>query len=188
MKPGTFWAAAAMALITIAFQPSRSRAESATEISQHAKAALERLYSTSPTTRTVGDQAKAILVFPRVLKGGFVASGTRARAGTGALTINGKTVGYYHAVASSQGFQLDFSRFSAAIFFMNEAALAQLNQSGGWVVASAPSLMVVNPGLEKSLSPTAPRKEIYVFLFSENGLLGGVGLKRTKITRYTPSA
>jgi len=176
-----------MALATSALQPTRSLADSAAEISQHAQAALHGLYSTDAVARAVGLEAKAILVFPRIMKGGFVVGGTRARAGTGALIIKGKAVRYYNAVASAQAFQTRLQRFSAAIFFMNNSNLGYLNQPKRWEVASTPGLVVVDPGLEKSLVDTAPRKEVYVFLFDENGSLEGIGLKGTRISPYTPS-
>ena len=53
----------------------------------------------------------------------------------------------------------------------------------------APSLVVVDEGTAKSLSTTTLRNGIYgiyVFFFSEKGLMGGIGLRGTKITRYTP--
>jgi lipid-binding SYLF domain-containing protein len=73
------------------------------------------------------------------------------------------------------------------MFFMNDVSLGYLNRSGGWEVGSAPSLVVVNTGLAKALSTTTLQKGIYVFFFSQKGLMGGIGLQGTKITPYTPS-
>jgi lipid-binding SYLF domain-containing protein len=64
----------------------------------------------------VGKKAKAILVFPRIIKGGFIVG---AQHGDGALIV---------------------------------------------------------------------KKGIYVFFFSQKGLMGGLGLHGTKITQHTPSA
>ena len=111
-----------------------------------------------------------------------------AQHGDGALIVNGKTVGYYNTVAASYGFQAGLQKFGYAMFFMNDAALGYLNKSGGWEVGSAPSLVVVDTGMAKSLSTTTLQKGIYVFFFSQKGLMGGLGLQGTKITRYTPSA
>jgi lipid-binding SYLF domain-containing protein len=41
--------------------------------------------------------------------------------------------------------------------------------------------------MAKSLSTTTLKKGIYVFFFSQQGLMGGLGLQGTKITEYTPS-
>jgi len=172
-------------LSAMSLLPSTGLAANATEISQNAKAALGSLYSKSPAARAVGKKAEAVLVFPRIVKGGFMVG---VQHGDGALIANGKTVGYYNTVALSYGFQAGLQKFGYAMFFMNAASLNYLHKSGGWEVGSAPSLVVVDTGIAKSLSTTTLKKGIYVFFFSQKGLMGGLGLQGTKITQYTPSA
>jgi lipid-binding SYLF domain-containing protein len=87
--------------------------------------------------------------------------------------------------SASYGLQAGLQKFGYAMFFMNDASLAYLRQSGGWEVGSAPSLVVVDTGLARSLSTTTLQKGIYVFFFSQKGLRGGLGPQGTKITRYT---
>ena len=170
-------------LAAIALQPAPVLADSAAEISRNAKSALKALYAENSTARAAGKQAKAVLVFPKIVKAGFMVGG---QAGVGALIINGRTVGYYNTVAASYGLQAGLQKYSYAMFFMNDAALGYLNKSGGWEVGSAPSLVVVDTGMARSLSSTTLQKGIYVFFFSQRGLMGGLGLQGTKITRYTP--
>jgi lipid-binding SYLF domain-containing protein len=170
-------------LTAIALQPAPVLADRAADISRNARSALNTLYAENPGAQAVGKQAKAVLVFPRIIKGGFMVGG---QAGVGALIINGRTAAYYNTVAASYGFQAGLQKFSYAVFFMNDASLGYLNESGGWEVGSAPSLVVVDTGLAKSLSTTTLRKGIYVFFFSQKGLMGGIGIQGTKITRYTP--
>ena len=172
-------------LTAMAVEPPPVLADSSAEISRNARSALNSLYATNPTARTVAKQARAVLVFPKIVKAGFMVGG---QAGVGALLINGRTAGYYNTVAASYGFQAGLQKFSYAMFFMNDAALQYLNKSGGWEVGSAPSLVVVDTGLARSLSTTTLRKGIYVFFFNQKGLMGGIGLQGTKITRYTPGA
>jgi lipid-binding SYLF domain-containing protein len=50
----------------------------------------------------LGDNAKDELVFPDILKGGFVVAG---QFGDRALRKNGKIVRYYRSLAASVGFQ-----------------------------------------------------------------------------------
>jgi lipid-binding SYLF domain-containing protein len=184
MKNITFLTVA-LALGAMTLPPCSVQAASAAEISQNAKTALNSLYASNPTARIVSKKAKAILVFPEIIKGGFMVG---AQHGDGALLVNGKTTGYYNTVAASYGFQAGLQKFGYAMFFMNDAALGYLNKSGGWEVGSAPSLVVVDTGMAKSLSTTTLQKGIYVFFFSQKGLMGGLGLQGTKITKYTPSA
>jgi lipid-binding SYLF domain-containing protein len=175
----------ALALCATVSLPSSGRAASAAEISQSAKAALRSLYANNPTAELVGKRAKAVLVFPSIIKGGFIVG---AQHGDGALLSGGRTLGYYNTVAASYGLQAGVQKFSYAMFFMNDASLAYLRKSGGWEVGSAPSLVVVDTGMARSLSTSTLQKGIYVFFFNQKGLMGGLGLQGTKITRYTPSA
>jgi len=77
MKPTVFFTTTAIALSSITFAPSSGLAATAAEISQNAKVALHTLYSSNPAARAVGKKAKAVLVFPSVVKGGFLAGGQR---------------------------------------------------------------------------------------------------------------
>jgi len=185
MKRFTFFAAISLAFSAISLLPSSVRAASAAELDQSAKAALRSLYASNPAAQAVGKKAKAILVFPSIVKGGFLVG---AQHGDGALLVNGKTVGYYNTVAASYGFQAGVQKFSYAMFFMKDASKNYLRKSGGWEVGSAPSLVVVDTGMARSLSTTTLKKGIYVFFFDQKGLMGGLGLQGTKITQYTPSA
>jgi lipid-binding SYLF domain-containing protein len=185
MKPATLLTTVILALGVLSSLSSSSQAASAAEIDRTAKAALNTLYGSNPTAELVGKKARAILVFPRIVKGGLMVA---AQHGDGALLVNGKTVGYYNTVAASYGFQAGIQKFGYAMFFMTDASLNYLRKSGGFEVGSAPSLVVVDTGVAKSLSTTTLKKGIYVFFFSQKGLMGGLGLQGTKITQYTPSA
>ena len=151
MKPITFLTTVSLALSTISSLPSTGRAATAAEIDQNAKAALNTLYASNPSARIVGKKAKAILVFPRIIKGGFLVG---AQHGDGALIVNGRTVAYYNTVAASYGFQAGVQKFGYAMFFMTDASLNYLRKSGGFEVGTAPSLVVVDTGIAKSLSTT----------------------------------
>jgi lipid-binding SYLF domain-containing protein len=184
MKDVPFLTIVSLAVAAIAAQPGSSRAASAAELNQSAKAALRSLYASNSAAQVVAKKAKAILVFPQIIKGGFLVG---AQHGDGALLVNGKTAAFYNTVAASYGFQAGLQKFGYAMFFMNDASLNYLRKSGGWEVGSAPSLVVVDTGIAKSLSTTTLKKGIYVFFFDQKGLMGGLGLQGTKITQYTPS-
>jgi lipid-binding SYLF domain-containing protein len=62
----------------------------------------------------IGKQAKAILVFPNVVKGGFLVA---AHHGDGALLFNGRAVAYYNTVGGSYGLQAGIQKSSYAMFF-----------------------------------------------------------------------
>ena len=60
--------------------------------------------------------AKGILVFPSIIKGGFIIGG---QYGEGALRVGGKTTGYYRSVAASYGLQAGAQSFGYALFFLS---------------------------------------------------------------------
>jgi lipid-binding SYLF domain-containing protein len=54
--------------------------------------ALKKLYANNATARLLGPKAKAVLVFPNIVKAGFMFGG---QMGNGALLQNGKPVAHY---------------------------------------------------------------------------------------------
>jgi len=158
-------------------------AASASEIDRNATQALVRLYKTTPGAKALADKSKAILIFPSILKGGFIVAG---QFGDGALRKRGRTVGYYRSIAASYGFQAGAQSFGYVLFFMDEASLAYLNKSGGWELGTGPSLVVLDKGFGKNLSTTTLQKGVYAFIFNQKGLMGGIGIQGSKITKINP--
>jgi len=72
------------------------------------------------------------------------------------------------------------------LFFMQDAALAYLDKSEGWEIGVGPSLVVVDKGFAGSLTTTTAKEDIYAFFFDQKGLMAGLGLKGSKITRIHP--
>lgn len=133
MKYVSSLATVSLALSVIALQPSSGRAASAAEISRNAKAALNSLYSSNPAARVVGKKAKAVLVFPQIIKGGFMVG---AQHGDGALIANGRTVGYYNTVAASYGFQARFAEIQLRNVLHERWGVGVSEQEwrlGGWL-------------------------------------------------------
>jgi len=156
------------------------------ELEAEARAALQQLFDSTPKAKDLQYQAKGVVVFPSIVKAGLIVG---AQGGKGVMfSPDGKVLGYYRARALSYGMQAGAQTFSEAMFFMTDASLNYLRKTGGWEVGTAPSLVVVDAGIARSLSTTTLKKGIYVFFFSQKGLMGGIGLQGTKITQYTPSA
>ena len=156
---------------------------SAREIDSKATTALTALYKTTPEAKNLAAKAKAILIFPDIVKAGFMVGG---QFGDGALRKGGKTVGYYRSLAASYGFQAGAQSFSYVLFFMDNESLTYLDRSDGWELGTGPSIVVLDKGFAKSLSTTTMKKGAYAFIFGQKGLMGGVGLQGSKITRITP--
>jgi lipid-binding SYLF domain-containing protein len=160
--------------------PNRARADSAEQINSAANAALQQLYQNQPSAQMLGQKAKAILVFPTIVKAGFMFG---AAYGEGALLQNGATVGYYSSVAASYGYQVGLQEFGYAMFFMTDNALQYLNQSDGFEVGVGPSIVVVDQGMGKSLTSTTLTQDVYAYIFDQQGLFAGAGIQGSKITK-----
>jgi lipid-binding SYLF domain-containing protein len=178
---GIFGIAILCALVGAAvLSPRLAIAASAADLQRDGRAALEKLYISTPTAKDLAAIAKGILVFPSVVKGGFVVGGL---FGEGVLFEGGKPAAYYNTVAASYGLQAGLQKYGYAMFFMNDGALQYLDKSGGWELGTGPSIVVVDQGVARSLSTTTLRDDIYAFIFSQTGLMAGLGLQGSKITR-----
>ncbi len=169
--------------LLVGFGAGTALAASAANIDRDVSAALEKLYAGSPTAKMLGQKAKGVLVFPNIVKGGFIVG---AHYGNGALRQGGKTSAYYNNVAASYGLQAGVQSFGYALFFMDDASLEYLDKSEGWEIGSGPSVVIVDKGMAKSLGTTASREGVFAFTFNQAGLMAGLGLQGSKISRFTP--
>jgi lipid-binding SYLF domain-containing protein len=152
----------------------------ADELDDDSAAALRSLYEGSPAARALGGRAAAILVFPNIVKAGFLFG---AQFGEGTLFRGGHKVANYRSVAGSYGFQAGIQTFGYAMFLMTNAALQYLNASGGWELGVGPSIVIVDAGLARNLTTSTIQSDIYAFVFDQKGLMAGVGIQGSKITR-----
>jgi lipid-binding SYLF domain-containing protein len=181
LRLGCAIALVAAILCTVAVRPTS--AASASELNRKASAALKTLYAQSPAAKALAAKAKGVLVFPDIVKGGFIVGG---QIGDGVLRVADKTTGYYRSVAASYGLQAGIQSFGYALMFMDADSLAYLDKSDGWEIGVGPSIVVVDAGVAKSLSTTTLQSGVYAFIFSQKGLMAGLGLQGAKITKITP--
>ncbi|MFM0230056.1 lipid-binding SYLF domain-containing protein [Paraburkholderia sediminicola] len=154
------------------------------ELEAKARAALQALVDDAPRTQQLQQMAKAILVFPDILKAGFIVG---AQGGKGVMFgPDGKVLGYYTARAVSYGLQAGGQTFSEAMFLMTDSAVSYLNSSDGWSVGMGPSVVVVDAGMGKSMTTTTLKSDVYAFIFGQQGLMAGLGVQGQKISKYNP--
>ena len=161
-------------------QPPTAFAASAEQLDRDAKKALENLYAKSESAKAMSEKAVAVLVFPGIVKGGFIVGG---QYGEGALIRNGKTVGFYNTIAASYGLQAGLQKFGYALFFMTEDALKWIDKSDGWEIGVGPTIVVADVGAAGALTSTTAQSDVYAFFFDQKGLMGGLGLQGTKVTK-----
>ena len=73
--------------------------------------------------------------------------------------------------------------FGYALFPMNDKAIEYLSKSDGWELGVGPSIVIVNKGKAKSLTTTTLQDDVYAFIFDQKGLMAGLGIQGSKITR-----
>jgi lipid-binding SYLF domain-containing protein len=174
--------AAPLAVLTAA-HAAQAEPGRAAKLAADSKAALDRLYSTNPKARELGQKARAILVFPRIVKAGLVVGG---QGGEGALFENGRAVAFYNTFAGSYGLQAGAQSYSSALFFITASSLDYLKKSEGWSIGSGPSVVVIDQGKAKSMNTTTLKQDVYAFIYGQKGLMAGIGLEGTKITQIYP--
>ena len=62
--------------------PRSASAGTAVGVDEDVNAALKKLYASEPVAKMIGEKAKAVLVFPNIIKAGFIVGG---HYGEGAL-------------------------------------------------------------------------------------------------------
>jgi lipid-binding SYLF domain-containing protein len=149
-------------------------------LKQDSLAALQTLYAKEPKAKEIGDKSKAILVFPNLVKAGFIAG---VQGGDGVLIENGKITGVYNNTAVSYGLQAGVQTFAEAMFLTTDAAVNYLHSSDGWSIGMGPSVVVIDAGKARSLTTTTLQSDVYAFIFGQQGLMAGLGLQGQKITR-----
>jgi len=171
-----------LAAIVASVSAPLALAASRQELERNAAHALQSLYANNPAARLLGKKAKAVLVFPNIVKAGFMFGG---QMGDGVLITKGRIAGYYNSLAASYGLQAGVQVFGYALFFMNDAALSYLDRSDGWELGVGPSIVVVDAGVGKSLTSTTITQDVYAFIFDQKGLMAGLGLQGSKITKIS---
>jgi lipid-binding SYLF domain-containing protein len=82
--------------------------------------------------------------------------------------------------------QLGAQSYGYAMFFMDDKSLEYLDKNQGWEVGTGPSFVLVDKGMAKTTTNTTLTSSVYVFTFSQKGLMAGSGFQGSKISRITP--
>ncbi len=181
LRPATFLAVAG--LLAGCSTVFKSVSTDPSVLRDGAREALDDLVEQNRSARRLDEQAVAVLVFPSVIKGGFIYGG---QTGNGVLFEGGEVAGYYNTTSVSYGLQAGVQDYGYALFFMNHEALDYLHRSEGFELGVGPSVVVVDEGFAKDYSTTTLSKDIYAFSFNQRGFMAGLGLTGSKITRIRP--
>jgi lipid-binding SYLF domain-containing protein len=169
--------AAAVMLATAALPAVAASAE---DLNADAVQALNTLYKTHPEAQRLAKSARAVLVFPKIIKAGLVFGGSY---GEGVMTRDGNFDGYYNSVSASWGWQAGAESYGYVMFLMNEKAIQYLSKSDGWEIGVGPSVVVVNDGVAKNVSSSTIKDDAYAYIFDQQGLMASLSIEGTKITQ-----
>ncbi|MFH5923253.1 lipid-binding SYLF domain-containing protein [Roseomonas xinghualingensis] len=179
LLPATALALAAPALL----RPRAAQAASRGEINAEVHAALLRLQSL-PNARPLFAQARATLIFPRIIQGGFIVGG---QYGEGALLRGDAIQGYYSIAGLSLGLLAGAQASGLAMFFMTDQALQALMSADGWEIGTGPSVVVLDRGVQANINSTTLAEPVYAITFNQEGLMAALALNGTKISRINPN-
>lgn len=171
--------AAAATLLLALSAPVRAAGKSAAELDAAVNAALERLQTEVKGSNSVLAKAQGVLVFPEVLKAGFVFAG---EGGEGALRIGGKSAAYYTLFSGSVGFQAGGQKRDIILVFLDAEALKKFRASNGWKAGVDGSVTVIDAGVAEQIDTTKLKAPIVGFIVGQKGLMAGVSLDGSKIT------
>ena len=167
-------------ILAAVVSPTPVVAASAAELDRDATAALNALYKRYPSAVTLAKDAKAILVFPKITKAGFMIGG---ETGDGVMRVKGKTAGYYNTSGVSYGLQAGAQQYGYALFLMTDKAVNSVNTAEGFEVGVGPSVVVMDDALASKTTTTTAQSDIYAFIFGQKGLMAGLGIQGSKITK-----
>jgi len=155
-------------------------AATAEDLDRDSQQALQTLYKTNAFAKELSNSAKAVLVFPNVVKAGLVFGGSY---GEGVLLKGSAVTEYYNSVTGSWGLQAGAQSYSYAVFLMTDKAIRHIEETNGWEVGVGPTVALVDEGAAKNLSTSTLKEDAYAFIFSQQGLMAGVSIEGTKISK-----
>jgi len=152
------------------------------DLDAQGRQALQQLFDSTPKAKDLQFQAKAVVVFPSVVKAGLIVG---AQGGKGVMFgPDGKVLGYYRARGVSYGMQAGAQTFSEAMFLMTDSAITSLTSGTGLSVGVGPSVVVVDAGMARSMTTTTLQADVYAFIFGQEGLMAGLGVQGQRIIKY----
>ncbi|MDQ7086244.1 MAG: YSC84-related protein [Sulfurovum sp.] len=146
------------------------------------KEALIAFEEEIPGGNTFIANAKGYMIFPQVIKAGFVIGGEH---GEGILIENNSSIpkSYYSMTSASIGLQAGAQTTTYVIVFTTAQMLHSFKVSNGIEGSIDGSIAIAKWGKGKDISSLSFEKPIIVFAFSQKGLMYNLNVKGTKFTK-----
>ena len=163
--------------------PGQTWAATPREIDAKVDAALGRFHREVAGADHLLSEAKAVLVLPEVLKGGFIVGG---EYGEGSLLEGRKTVSYYNVASASFGLTAGGEMKDIVVLFFSTEALKKFRARNGWEAGVDGNVAVVKKGVGASAQATDFQEPIVAFVVGVKGLLVDASLKGSKFSVIHP--
>jgi len=170
----------AMATLVPVVMLDRAHAAGTDDLNRDSDQALQMLYRTHPFAAELAKSARAVLIFPNIVKAGFFFGGAY---GEGELKQGSKIDGYYNSLSGSWGLQAGLQSYGYAVFLMSENAVSYIHRSEGWEIGTGPTIVILNEGIARNLTTSTLKDDAYAFIFDQQGLMAGISIEGTKISR-----
>lgn len=157
-----------------------AQAATAEDLNKDSAQALRTLQQSNRTAADISRNARAVLIFPNIVKAGLIFGGAY---GEGTMMKGGQVTDYYNSVTGSWGLQAGAQSYGYVVFLMNDKAVDYVVKSSGWEIGVGPTVVVVDEGMAKNLSTSTLKDDAYAFIFNQQGLMAGVSIEGTKISR-----
>jgi lipid-binding SYLF domain-containing protein len=156
--------AAALIAASLAFgAPARAAGSDQQEVVDHAKVAIDDMYSDSSfgNAKSLIQRAKAVMIVPELVKGGFFVGG---EGGSGVLLVKSggtwSAPAFYTVGAASFGLQIGVETAEVVFFVMSDKALKawMTNERASPSSSSAPTRRRRQPPMRMSTSSPGPSR------------------------------
>ena len=173
----TLLAATAVAVTALS---ANAYAATTEDLNKDSNQAMQTLIKGNPLASDIAKRAKAVLIFPNIVKAGLVFGGAY---GEGELKKGDVVDSYYNSITASWGLQAGAQSYGYVVFLMNDKAIKYVHKTNGWEIGVGPTVVVVNEGIAKNLSSSTLKDDAYAFIFDQQGLMASVSIEGTKISQ-----
>jgi lipid-binding SYLF domain-containing protein len=150
------------------------------DLNKDSTQALTMLTKSNPLAANISKKAKAVLIFPNIVKAGLIFGGAY---GEGVLRQDDKNDGYYNSITASFGWQAGAQSYGYVVFLMSDKAVKYIHETHGWEIGVGPTVVMVNEGVSKNLSSSTLKDDAYAFIFDQQGLMASLSIEGTKISK-----
>ncbi len=155
----------------------------AAEVDAEAKDAVATFDDDVTGAKVLIDNAKGLLVCPKITKGGFILG---VEGGKCVMQVAGEAVDYYSNTAAKVGLLAGLQQYSMILVFNDQATLDKFR--GGdrkWEVGVDLSVAVAKVGATGKLDTTKMQAAVVALVFGEKGLMAYLSLEGSNFKKLT---